>query len=525
MKWPYTRRVEATHAWGVVGFGGLGMATIATLVDTVYATSPHLRWWWPNGWIAVPAAITMLGFALVVVPVLRPKSDPEITPASTTPALPALASASASVSGRVSSRRFERPDFSVGVGIPGWKGPFQQAWNDVSATESILDATTSVYEVGPGVAQHFDSADSLFGWVLCGMQGRRVVAMAGEIWQALEAAGRSAPGVDALTAVGLPTPLLHETRVIRCEATQIDLSGGLWGDGQLVRDDENATWRWEPTPRFSMDMTRAARYWTFDPTWRQLRLRAIATLPWAGARGLEISQDRRLAMEQALRVGPLADFVTTLSRRRGAELSAADWVHGLNTNSRDRLGLTVVIASPRGTLALWAEVMLAMPGAMDSSVVACAELRVEHLAAWSEAVVAAGGKPSDDMRLSLDEVVEFFNIAGSTANELLPSAITDEPASLEWMAPPTTELRMSAEQRHDDRTDPKPVLADYVNMDAFGFTDRAQPDEMAVTIFASPRLDVARRAELTREAVVFMGRSFGYLDVTEDSFQGWYDLP
>ena len=269
-------------------------------------------------------------------------------------------------------------------------------------------------------------------------------------------------------------------------------------------------------------MTRAARYWTFDPTWRQLRLRAIATLPWAGARGLEISQDRRLAMEQALRVGPLADFVTTLSRRRGAELSAADWVHGLNTNSRDRLGLTVVIASPRGTLALWAEVMLAMPGAMDSSVVACAELRVEHLAAWSEAVVAAGGKPSDDMRLSLDEVVEFFNIAGSTANELLPSAITDEPASLEWMAPPTTELRMSAEQRHDDRTDPKPVLADYVNMDAFGFTDRAQPDEMAVTIFASPRLDVARRAELTREAVVFMGRSFGYLDVTEDSFQGGY---
>ncbi len=162
--------------------------------------------------------------------------------------------------------------------------------------------------------------------------------------------------------------------------------------------------------------------------------------------------------------------------------------------------------------------MLAMPGAMDSSVVACAEVRVENLAAWSDAVLAAGGTPSDDMRLTLEEVVEFFNVAGFTANELLPSLIADDPTSFEWFAPPTTDLRMSAEHRHNDTADPKPVLADFVDMDAFGFTDRAKPDEMSVTIVAPPRLSTACRAELTRKAVVFMGMSFGYLDVTEHSF-------
>jgi hypothetical protein len=177
-----------------------------------------------------------------------------------------------------------------------------------------------------------------------------------------------------------------------------------------------------------------------------------------------------------------------------------------------------VIAAPDGRIALWADVMLAMPGAMSSSVVACAEIRIESLAAWSEAVLAAGGKPSDDMRLTLEEVVEFFNVAGYTANELLPSSVADDLTNLQWSSPPTTELRMSAEHRHNDTAEPKPVLHDYIDMDAFGFTDRNQPDEMSVTIVASPHLGAARRTELTHDAIVFMGRSFGYLDMTEDGF-------
>jgi hypothetical protein len=180
--------------------------------------------------------------------------------------------------------------------------------------------STDVVAEGPGVVQYFDSNLSLFGWVLCALPHQRPVAVAGEVWQALRAAGAGALGEDPLAAVGFPTPSPQETQVVDADATGMELTGGHWRKGKLVRAPGEAAWRWEPAVRFSMDVTRAAGYWTADPAAQQLRLRAVATLPRADASELAISSQNRLDLEKALPESDLARGHGTLPapRRRSA---------------------------------------------------------------------------------------------------------------------------------------------------------------------------------------------------------------
>ncbi|GAA0906092.1 hypothetical protein [Virgisporangium aurantiacum] len=56
------------------------------------------------------------------------------------------------------------PRYEIGVGVPGWRGSFQRAWNELTADGLwIGDPATPVHEEGPGVIQVFESHQSLFG--------------------------------------------------------------------------------------------------------------------------------------------------------------------------------------------------------------------------------------------------------------------------------------------------------------------------------------------------------------------------
>ena len=411
-----------------------------------------------------------------------------------------------------------KPAFQVGDGAePGWKGPFRQAWEDlIKANIPVGEPVSGVYAEGPGVAQHFDPGQSPFGWVICALPRKRPVAVAGEVWHALQAAGAGFPGGEPFSAVGFPVPYPQATRRIDAHDASVDLNGGRWGKGMLLRDSETAEWRWAPTMRFSMDMTRSAGYWTSDRTVHQLRLRAIATFPWADAGELAIASQRRLDFEQDLPLSRLAGVVTTLSLRRGADLRAAIWHRGPNRNALDALGYSSAIAAPDGTTALSAQVMAALPGAMDSSVVTCADVRVEDLNAWAEALAASGDPPRQDIRLSMEEVAEVLTVAWQTATERLTAVVADDPAGLRWEYPPTVELRLTAEARYDGTPGRQPELSDYIDMSALGQTDRGQIRGMAVTITAPPQLDQGERKIQARKALVYMARQFGFLEATED---------
>jgi hypothetical protein len=71
MRWPYNRRVEAVHAWGALTVA-VGLAgAIAAELATVEGSAVGFRWWWPSGWMAIPAGCFVLGLLLLFVPLRR----------------------------------------------------------------------------------------------------------------------------------------------------------------------------------------------------------------------------------------------------------------------------------------------------------------------------------------------------------------------------------------------------------------------------------------------------------------------
>lgn len=411
-----------------------------------------------------------------------------------------------------------RPAFGIGEGEPGWTGPFQQAWSELmNAGTWIGEPASAVYSYGLGVVQHFESSLTAFGWVLCALPHRRPVAVAGEVWQALQRVGSAAIGGDPLGAVGFPAPDPGATRVIGASDVSVDLTGGEWGGGRLVRGTDEQEWRWEPVVLFDMNMTRAAGYWTADHA-RQLRLRAVAGLPWAGAGELAITAQRRAKLEQALPFSELAGAVTTLSQRRGADLRAAAWNRGPNRNALDALSYSAVITAPDGRPALSAEVMMALPSTMNSAVAMCAELRLPDLAVWADALAAAGAPARQDFRLSVQEVAEFLISAWQTVTENLPAVVTTDVHGMPWAYPPTVELRLTAEHDPSAASGLQPMLGDYIDLSPLGVSDRGQVPVMAVTITAPPVLSESDRRAHTAEALAYMAQQFGFLDATADCF-------
>ena len=83
MKWPYGKRIEAAHAWGVVAVGTAGVVGIPTVLATLHAADHSFRWWWPNNWMLVPAVAFLVGLLLTVIPVRRLKGESEVTNSQT----------------------------------------------------------------------------------------------------------------------------------------------------------------------------------------------------------------------------------------------------------------------------------------------------------------------------------------------------------------------------------------------------------------------------------------------------------
>lgn len=160
--------------------------------------------------------------------------------------------------------------------------------------------------------------------------------------------------------------------------------------------------------------------------------------------------------------------------------------------------------------------MVALPNTMESSVVACAEVRVQDLNMSPEAMtLEANSGFRHDLKLTMQEVVAFFAVAWETATEVLPSVLAEDTSIMGWADPPTVELRVAAETRID-ASQPQPVLDDFIDMSPPGSSDRGHLREMAATINAPPILDPSDRQRQTRRALAYMAQQFGFLDATED---------
>ena len=156
-----------------------------------------------------------------------------------------------------------------------------------------------------------------------------------------------------------------------------------------------------------------------------------------------------------------------LSRRRGADLRAANWDRGPKGQSRnasDSVSYSATIASQDGRPTLTGAVMAALPGALQSSTMTCAEVAIQDAAAW-----AAVLPPDASTKLTLEEVASALLAAWETAADVLPAAACDVP-TMRWAGPPTVELRVSAEGPHDQ---PRANLDALIDLSEAEPTDRS----------------------------------------------------
>jgi hypothetical protein len=63
------------------------------------------------------------------------------------------------------------------------------------------------------------------------------------------------------------------------------------------------------------------------------------------------------------------------------------------------------------------------------------------------------------------------------------------------------------------------TLDTYIDLSPLGHSDRAPLASMSVTVTAPPRLDRSARRSLAQDAVLYMARQFGFVDLTETTLQ------
>lgn len=395
----------------------------------------------------------------------------------------------------------------IGQGMPERARELRQA-HQTLAHQGLGEPVDEAWEHGTTALQDFHHTDpGEPDWVLCLADDHPPVAVAAPIWQAITDAGRADPGQDALAAIGFPVPPAGDGApwLIQTDVESLDLAGGHWGAGHLTRR-RNGDWRWEPRPRFSFEQGRSATAWTSGQT-PALRLRVVLNLPWASTDGLEIITQRRRDLEQKLPYSQLAGAMTMLSKRRVADLPAARWTRTPSRNSSQSLSYQCTLTTTDGAPALHAAAMLSLPGTMETSVTACAEIVIDDRDAW-----AALLQPDGPTQLTLEEAQAVLLGAWKTAAELLPEAIGAP--QLRWSSAPTVELRLSSERPGPNGV--LPPLAQVLDLTSFGDGDDHRPG-MAVTITAAPCLVAEDRRNLLRQALIHMGRAFGYVDADLDA--------
>ncbi|MFB0620262.1 helix-turn-helix domain-containing protein [Streptomyces sp. AGS-58] len=134
----------------------------------------------------------------------------------------------------------------VGQGLPEWEREMREAYEELAGA-GLGAPVGEAYRHGVAAVQDLGHArDGEPGWVLCVAPPHPPVVVAAPVWKAVVTAGRNDVGGDPLAAVGYPIPAGAgedgRAWVVAADAVRVDLEGGRWGAGRLVRS-QTGGWR------------------------------------------------------------------------------------------------------------------------------------------------------------------------------------------------------------------------------------------------------------------------------------------
>lgn len=169
--------------------------------------------------------------------------------------------------------------FRLGEGLPGTEMAFRAAYDAAGGPMRLGQPAGPAYEDGPGFVQWLSKPDGTTSGVICALPRHPAVVVADPVWSAINRVGDPAHG-GGIDGIGYPAPDSGgPRRYIGPEAQSIELSGGHWGPGALVRRSAEQ-WIWAPAVRLDPNASLDRDVWTGEGAIMDLRLRVAARIPW-----------------------------------------------------------------------------------------------------------------------------------------------------------------------------------------------------------------------------------------------------
>lgn len=461
---------------------------------------------------------------LGVVPLLEPRPAP--APASVPPERLTAPDVQNVVTGNVSGfviqagsvgsvsapGAFSSPGVQVGEGAdPRTKRAFEDAFRRAGGADRLGRPTDKVFQEGPGFVQHFTGVGDGDA-VICSIANEAAVAVAGPVWDDLSTLpGFPAQGMPlARTTAGTSALVGYIDAATRV----VDLVGGTWGAGVLLRSTDTQPARWQPKSRLRREAGEAFRLPLAGPA--DLTIRAVATLPWQLDDDLEITGQTRRQMEAALPFTELSALTQTLNLWRGAEITAPQWERANGPDVRQTgqdARYDQTLSNPAdGGMAVHAVARIMLPNALSQAITVDIEFQV-NFAAW-EAVLAAATEAAvaSDLRITANQIVELWTAAWDAATVVVPGAVIAGPETAVLLAPPTVELQV----KMDDQSVSEPRrLSDVVDLSVFGPPDGQPGSQGAATVTAPIGLARNERRAWAAKALTRMARAWGFLEADE----------
>ena len=399
------------------------------------------------------------------------------------------------------------PATAIRPGQPGYEAPFTAAYNAAGGNSRLGQAIGEVYETGKGVVQHFAGTPTGGPAVICALYGRPAIAVAGSVWDEVCAIGGGQPG-GGTDGAGFPVSAQPPASFIGPASAEVELAGGQWGPGRLVREDPGRP-AWKPDIVFDDVTTSDRDSWGTGKGDMDLRVRLAARIPVA-AGDLRITGAGRGRMLAALRSAAFGDVLLGAARRRGLQADPVEWDETPDGHNNTRFAAYQAIIQASGQRpAFLANLYFMLPGSYSGELSSVADMRVDF-----DAIKAAAspgeGLVQDDIPLTREELIGFFAQAWNITTMILPIAATASLLEVPPAGAPRLELHIQNE-RPENSGKPRPLRTfDLVDLSYYGKPRKIHYTDLSVGVTTPLGLSLEQITTLVHDALARMTEDFGF---------------
>lgn len=396
-------------------------------------------------------------------------------------------------------------------GQPGNEPAFMPAYETAGGSARLGRALGEVQDVGTGFAQYFDG-EAAGPAVICAAYGKVPVAVALEIWNALQAVGAGAPG-GGTAGAGIPVAASPPAAFISSDSDYVMLAGGTWGPGRLVRSGDQG-WVWQTEISFDSEAFRHRDAWTSRDDAMDLRLRVAASIPVVAA-GLRIADAGRARMLETLQHNGLLTMMTRLATRYGLDPATLTWVETpelIGRNNSRSAGYQACANGSDGGPAIAGLLLFFLPTGVAGDILAIADLRISFDAVRPDHITDGDGLAEipADLTITRPELVTFLVLGWQTTTAILPLCATADPADLSPAGAPHLELYIQNEHRPNTGQSRQVRTLDMVNLSHYGQPRQDPPGDLSVGVTTPLQLSEKDIEALTLAGLDRMTEDFGF---------------